>query len=145
MPLSATLKMCRAVPNIVGRKMTYGDKGIYVAIAKILRALKPKVGVLTASGVPFNVATTKGLKDGSLSGAYNYALGLLLEHTRALVRGNLRTGRRVWENGLRELQECVYSDRNSRLHTRYKIVAWLRGFVPSPVMIPPMPGPRRRK
>lgn len=145
LPLPATIRMCREVPSIVGWKMTYGDRGSYVAVAKALRTLKPKVGVLTASGVLFNMALTEGLKDGSLSGAYNYAPDLMLEHMRALEGGDLKRGRRVWETGLSDLQEYIYSDRNSRLHIRYKIATWLRGFIPSPVMIPPMPEPRKEE
>src|SRR6185369_17702519 len=44
--------------------------------------------------------------------------------------------------GLAALQEYVFSE-FSRLHVRYKTAAWLRGFIPSPAMRPPMPRPRR--
>ena len=45
------------------------------------------------------------------------------------------------EGGLRDLHEYIYSD-YSRLHSRYKIAAWLRGLIPSCRARPPMPVPK---
>jgi len=39
---------------------------------------------------------------------------------------------------LQKLNDFVYAD-YARLHVRYKIGAWLRGFLPHPFMRPPQP------
>ncbi|MDE3100958.1 MAG: dihydrodipicolinate synthase family protein [Chloroflexota bacterium] len=139
-PLEATLRMCNEVPNMVGWKMTYNWDGAR-RIARGLRSLEAHVGILGAPAVYFHELAATGIFDGTVSGSYNYSLEPMLEHILAWRRNDLAEARRIWANGLAEMQEWVYSD-YSRLHVRYKLCAWLRGLVAHPYMRPPMPRPR---
>lgn len=62
----------------------------------------------------------------------------MVEHILAWRRGDLDAARKVWDRGLGELHEYVYSE-SSRLHVRYKVATWLRGFIATPLMRPPFP------
>ena len=143
LPVDATLQMCREIPNIVGWKMTYSYNG-YRIVARALRNAERRVAILTASGVFFHEALSTGQSDGALSGSFNYALELMVDHIKAWRRGDLQEARRIWDGGLAELHEYVYSD-FSRLHIRYKTATWLRGHISNPFMIGPMPKPRKEE
>jgi dihydrodipicolinate synthase/N-acetylneuraminate lyase len=82
--------------------------------------------------------------DGTVSGSWNYVPELMLDHILAWRKEDLKKARRIWDSGLAEIQEYVYSE-FSRLHIRYKTATWLRGFISNPFMRPPMPKPRREE
>lgn len=140
MPLSATLRFCKDVPNIVGWKMLYPYPG-YRVVGNALQALERPVAVMGALAHFFHEYHTMGLMDGTISGFWNYAVEPMAEHLAALDRGDQQEALRIWNGGLVQLHEAV-ADRG-RLHIRYKIGAWLRGLIPSPIMRPPLPRPRQ--
>jgi dihydrodipicolinate synthase/N-acetylneuraminate lyase len=140
MPLAATLKICRAVPQIAGWKMLYPYPG-YRVVAEALQALDRPVAVLGALANFFHEYRAVGLFDGTMSGFWNYALEPMLDHLEAWDRGDASQAATIWNGGLRQLHDVV-SDRG-RLHIRYKTATWLRGLIPNPYMRPPFPLPRQ--
>lgn len=143
LPLSATLKMIQEVPNFVGWKMTYSHEG-FRKIGRGLRKLDKHVGILGACAVYFHEALALGMFDGTVTGSFCYAMEPMVDHINAWRENNVEEARRIWEHGLAELHEYVYSEW-SRLHVRYKTAAWLRGLIPHPFMRPPLPKPKKEE
>jgi dihydrodipicolinate synthase/N-acetylneuraminate lyase len=137
----ATETILREVPNVVGWKMTYNYDG-YRTITDVIRSQVRPVEVLGAVAKYFHENLLNNAMDGTSSGAWNYATEPMMEHIQAWRSGDVALASKVWNGGLRQLQEHVFSD-FGRLHVRYKTAAWLRGLIPSPQMRPPMPKPRR--
>lgn len=142
LPLEATLAICRAVPNVVGWKMTYMYDGFRI-IAKGLRGLDRHVAVMGALASRFHEYKATGLFDGTLSGFWNFALEPMLDHLAAWDEKNLDEARRIWDGGLVQLLEYIAD--MGRLHIRYKTAAWLRGLIPNPFMRSPMPKPKQQE
>lgn len=140
LPLEPTLKFCREVPNIVGWKTTYAYPG-HRLLARAMRQEAPNVALLCSSSHFFHEYLAVGNFDGTISGSWNYALEPMLDHIEAFQRNDLVAARKIWDGGMARLHEYIYSE-PGRLHIRYKIAAWLRGLIDSPVMRPPMPKPR---
>jgi dihydrodipicolinate synthase/N-acetylneuraminate lyase len=138
---AVTRQVIDQVPNVVGWKMTYNYDG-YRAVSRVIREADRPVAVLGAVGKYFHENLAAGAFDGTASGAFNYALEPMLAHIDAWRRGEVARATEIWNGGLAALQEYVFSE-FSRLHVRYKTAAWLRGFIPNPLMRPPMPRPRR--
>ena len=143
LPLSATLQMCKEIPNIVGWKMVYNYGGSRV-IANALRSLDRHVAILEAPGNYFHEALATGYFDGTLSGSFCYAMEPMIDHINAWRRKDIDEARRIWHSGLAELHEYIYQG-NKRLHIRYKAAAWLRDLIPNPFMRPPLPKPRKEE
>jgi 4-hydroxy-tetrahydrodipicolinate synthase len=140
-PEDTTIAICKAVPNIIGWKMTYNWDGLK-RVGRALKRLDPPVAVLLAPAGYIHEALACGLFDGTVTGSFNYAYEPMLRHIEAYRKGDIQEANRIWDNGLSALQEWMYSD-YSRLHVRYKIAAWLCGLVPHPFMRPPMPQPQQ--
>lgn len=140
---AATRHVCENVPNVVGWKMTYNYNG-YREIARVIRSLDRRVDVLGALAKFFHENLANDQFDGTSSGAWNYAPEPMMEHILAWRRGDVKQATEIWHGGLAQLHEYVFSEM-SRLHIRYKIAAWLRGFIDNPLMRPPMPKPRREE
>ena len=141
LPLEATLAVCRAVPNMIGWKMTYSPQGARL-IARALREHCPNVAVMPSSAHLFHDYLASGWQfDGAISGSFNYAMEPMLEHIEAFDRLDLEGARKIWNGGMARLHEYVYAE-PGRLHVRYKIATWLRGLIDSPLMRAPMPRPR---
>lgn len=138
---AATRYVCEHVPNVVGWKMTYNYNG-YREIARVLRSLDRRVEILAALAKFFHENLASRQFDGTSSGAWNYAPEPMMEHILAWRSGDVARATDIWEGGLAQLHEYVFSEM-SRLHVRYKAAAWLRGFLDNPLMRPPMPKPRR--
>jgi dihydrodipicolinate synthase/N-acetylneuraminate lyase len=138
---AVTRRVIDEVPNVVGWKMTYNYDG-YRDVSRTLRAADRPVAVLGAVGKYFHENLANDAFDGTASGAFNYALEPMMEHIAAWRSGDVTRATEIWNGGLAALQEYVFSE-FSRLHVRYKTGAWLRGFIPSPMMRAPMPRPRR--
>lgn len=136
-----TTEILRQVPNVVGWKMTYNYDG-YRTITEVIRSQDRPVEVLGAVAKYFHENMLNNAMDGTSSGAWNYASEPMMQHIQAWRAGDVALATKVWDGGLRQLQEHVFSD-FGRLHVRYKTAAWLRGLIPSPRMRPPMPKPRR--
>lgn len=143
LPLSTTLKMCREIPNIVGWKMTYSYPGS-IQIAKGLRQLERHVGILRATARFFHENLATNYFDGTVTGSFNYAMEPMIDHIKAWRGNHIEEACRIWQSGLADLHEYVYSD-YSRLHVRYKLATWLRGLIPSPLMRAPMPKPQKEE
>jgi dihydrodipicolinate synthase/N-acetylneuraminate lyase len=143
MPLEATLAICRDIPNVVGWKMTYNYEG-YRTITRGLRAHAPNVALLGAAAQYFHENLATGSFDGTISGSWCYAYEAMLAHIEAWQKNDVVTATEIWESGLRDLHDYIYSEWG-RLHIRYKIAAWLRGLVDSPLMTAPMPLPREEE
>ncbi len=138
-PGPAVQKICEAVPNIIGWKMTYHYDGIR-KMWKVLRGLENPVSIMCAGGKYFHEFLAHDRLDGTVSGSWSYATETMLDHIDAWEKNDVVEARRIWEDGLSELHDYIYSD-YSRLHLRYKIAAWLRGLIPNCYMRPPMPRP----
>ena len=141
LPLEPTIRMCNEIKNIVGWKMTYNYDG-YRIIARALRKLDRHVGIFGAPSVYFHENLASGQFDGTVTGSFNYALEPMIDHIMAWRRGDINEARRIWDAGLSELKEYIYSD-YGRLHIRYKAATWLRGYISNPFMRPPIPKPRK--
>jgi len=137
LPLSAALHYCREVPNIVGWKTTYAYLGHRI-LSRAFRQNVPNVALLCSSGQFFHEHLATGCFDGTITGSWNYGMEPMFQHMAAWARNDADSARRLWDDGLAELQEYIYSE-PGRLHVRYKLAAWLRGWIDSPVMRPPMP------
>lgn len=138
---AATRHVIEAVPQIVGWKMTYNYDG-YREITRVLRGASRRVNIHAALGKYMHENLANDVFDGTASGAFNYALEPMLEHIAAWRAGDVERATAIWNGGLAELQEYVFSD-FGRLHVRYKAATWLRGFIANPLMRAPMPKPRR--
>ncbi len=143
LPLSATLKMIEEVPDFVGWKMTYSHEG-FRKLARALRELDQHVGIFGACAVFFHEALALDMFDGTVTGSFNYAMEPMIDHINAWRENDVKRAREIWDNGLAELHEYVYSEW-SRLHIRYKAATWLRGLIPHPYMRPPQPRPQRKE
>ena len=141
LPLEPTIRMCNEIKNIVGWKMTYNYDG-YRIIARALRKLDRHVGIFGAPSIYFHENLASGQFDGTVTGSFNFALEPMIEHIIAWRRGDIKEARRIWDAGLAELKEYIYSD-YGRLHIRYKAATWLRGYISNPFMRPPIPKPRK--
>jgi dihydrodipicolinate synthase/N-acetylneuraminate lyase len=142
LPLQATLRICREVPNIVGWKMTYMYDGFRL-IANGLRGLDRHVAVMGALASRFHEYKATRCFDGTLSGFWNFALEPMLDHLEAWDQKDIDKACKIWNGGLVQLHEYVAD--MGRLHIRYKTAAWLRGLIPNPFMRSPMPKPRQEE
>lgn len=138
-PVSGVMKMVEEVDNVVAWKMTYSWQG-WRTVAAALRQFKRHIALLGSGARYFHEAIASGIFDGGLSAAFNYSLEPHLAHIGAFQSGSLENALAIWDGGLRQLQEFVFSE-PSRLHVRTKIGAWIAGNVPHPLMRPPMPKP----
>lgn len=143
LPLGATLQMCREIPNIIGWKMTYSYHGSII-IARALRRLDRHIALLRSTARFFHENLATGYFDGTATGSLNYAMEPIVDHINAWRRRDIDEACRIWESGLADLHEYVYSE-YSRLHVRYKVATWLRGLIPLPFMRAPMPEPRKEE
>ncbi|MBK5962201.1 hypothetical protein CCR97_29005 [Rhodoplanes elegans] len=140
LPLGATLRICREVPNIVGWKMTYMYDGFRL-IAKGLRSLDRHVAIMGALASRWHEYKATGMFDGTLSGFWNFALEPMMDHLEAWDRNDVVAARAIWDGGLSELHDYVAD--MGRLHIRYKTATWIAGLIPNPFMRAPMPKPSR--
>jgi dihydrodipicolinate synthase/N-acetylneuraminate lyase len=123
--------------------MTYNYTG-YRIVSRALRKLDRRVSVFAASSIYFHENLASDVFDGTVTGSFNYGLEGMIDHIQAWRKKDVDGARRLWNGGQAELHEYVYSE-FSRLHIRYKVGAWLRGFISNPFMRPPMPKPRKEE
>jgi dihydrodipicolinate synthase/N-acetylneuraminate lyase len=138
-PLETIRAVIDRAPTVAGWKMTYSYEG-YRRVARYLHANAPQVAVLPSSAVRYHENLANRQLDGACSGSFCYALDPMVRHIRLWNEGDVDAATDLWEAGLAELHEFVYSD-YSRLHIRYKLAAWIAGEISSPLMRDPMPGP----
>jgi 4-hydroxy-tetrahydrodipicolinate synthase len=140
-PVETIREVLARVPTVAGWKMTYSYDG-YRRVARFLRAEAPQVAILPSSAVRYHENLASGQLDGACSGSFCYAMGPMLEHIRLWGAGEVAAATELWQAGLAELHEFVYSD-YARLHIRYKLATWLTGAISSPLMRDPLPAPSR--
>lgn len=138
-PVETVQAVLDRVPTVAGWKMTYSYEG-YRRVARFLKEQYPQVAVLPSSAVRYHENLASGQLDGACSGSFCYALAPMLEHIQLWADGDVPGATKLWQAGLAELHEYVYSD-YSRLHIRYKLASWLAGELSSPLMRDPMPAP----
>lgn len=143
LPVEVAVRTCEEIKNVVGWKMTYNYTGHRI-VSRALRNLDRHVALLGAPAINFHENLLSNCFDGTVSGSWNYAPEPMLDHILAWRREDLVEARRIWDSGLAQIHEYVYSE-FSRLHIRYKIGTWLRGFISNPFMRPPMPKPRKEE
>jgi 4-hydroxy-tetrahydrodipicolinate synthase len=143
LPVEVAVQTCKEIPNVVGWKMTYNHTGFRI-VARALRELDHHVAILCAPAVNFHENLANDYFDGTVSGSWNYSPEPMLEHILAWQKGDWKGALKIWQTGLAELQEYVYSD-FGRLHIKYKTATWLRGFISNPYMRPPLPKPRKEE
>lgn len=141
LPVEPTMLMCKEIPNIVGWKMTYTWEG-YLIVGTALRTLDRHVGVFFMGNLPGALAID--LWDGTVWGAWNYAMEPILDYIDTFKKGDIPGSQKIWNGGLGDLLNYVRTEW-CRLHIRYKLAAWLRGLIPSPILQPPMPKPKREE
>jgi 4-hydroxy-tetrahydrodipicolinate synthase len=142
LPLKATLQMCREIPNIVGWKMFQNYMGMLMVASALRTQLDRHVALLPASAWLFHETLATGNFDGTVTGSFCYAMEPMIDHINAWRQKDIDLARQIWHSGLADLHYYIYFD-PARLHTKYKAAAWLRGLIPSPVMRPPQPLPRK--
>ncbi|WP_063062941.1 dihydrodipicolinate synthase family protein [Nocardia sienata] len=136
-----TRRIIEEVPQVVGWKMTYNYDG-YRAITRVIRAADREVGIYSALAVYMHENLADGAFDGTSSGAFNYAIEPMIQHIEAWRAGDVVRATEIWHSGLSALHEYIFAD-YGRLHIRYKVATWLRGFIENPLMRAPMPRPHK--
>ncbi|QQO09103.1 dihydrodipicolinate synthase family protein [Breznakiella homolactica] len=128
-------------PNIVGWKMMYNfraikDVGFHIRERE--KQGKPHVGLLQSSAHHFYEDYFYDLLDGSVSCFWNYSKEPNIELITALRAGNYGEAKKFWlEKGLYNLHNYVGRS-HARLHTVFKVAAWLKGLYPTPYLRLPM-------
>ncbi len=138
-PVSGVMMMVREIENVVAWKMTYNWQGWRV-VANELRLFDRHIALLASGARYFHEGMASGIMDGTLTASLNYSLEASLDHFRAFHKGDLDEALKIWDGGLRQLQDYVFAE-SSRLHMRSKIGGWIAGHMPHPFMRPPMPKP----
>jgi 4-hydroxy-tetrahydrodipicolinate synthase len=144
LPLNATLRMCREIPNIVGWKMFQNYIGSLMIAMALRTQLDRHVAILPASAWLFHERLATGYFDGSVTGSFCYAMEPMVDHINAWKKKDIDLACKIWHSGLAELHYYIYFE-PARLHTRYKAACWLRGLIPLPFMRPPLPKPRKEE
>jgi 4-hydroxy-tetrahydrodipicolinate synthase len=139
LPLQATLRICREVPNVVGWKMTYmtGSGSSRTDYAD---------SIVTSPSWGRSLRGSMSTRRPGISTARSRASGILRSSRCWIISkpgiGRTSTGHaRSGIGDLVQLQEYVAD--MGRLHVRYKTATWLRGLIPNPFMRSPMPKPRQ--
>ncbi|HUZ42402.1 MAG TPA: dihydrodipicolinate synthase family protein [Acidimicrobiales bacterium] len=138
-PVNGVMKMVETIENVAAWKMTYSWQGWHV-VARALRQYERDIALLGSGARYFHEAIALGIFDGALTGSLNYSLERSIDHFRAIQSGDPDSALKIWDSGLRQLQEFIFSE-PSRFHGRCKIGGWIAGHVPHPFMRPPMPKP----
>jgi dihydrodipicolinate synthase/N-acetylneuraminate lyase len=138
LPVEPSLAICKEIPNIVGWKMTYSYLG-WTLIAKAFRTkLDRHVAILGAPSDIWHTALVNGEFDGCVNGLMTASME---QHTSLVTKfrsGDYQGFLDLLHGGFLDFARYVYDD-YSRLHIRYKIATWMRGFMPEPFMRPPQP------
>lgn len=144
LPLQPTLQMCREIPNIVGWKMFQNYMGMLMIASAMRTQLDHHVALLPASAWLFHETLATGYFDGTVTGSFCYGMEPMIDHINAWRQKDIDLARKIWHSGLAKLHYYIYFDA-ARLHTKYKVAAWLRGLIPSPFMRPPQPKPKKEE
>lgn len=142
LPIESVAMVIEYVPNVVGWKMIYGNAIAHFRVANYLRSFERDIAILNAPHYSYHTASISGLLDGTALGVSNFAMESVVGHELAWKNGDYTRAFELWNREVRPILEYITAD-HSRLHIRYKLAAWIRGFMSHPFMRPPMPPPRR--
>jgi dihydrodipicolinate synthase/N-acetylneuraminate lyase len=134
-PPAGAVEICRVIDNIVGWKMGYSPNGTRKVI-KALSGLERHIGAYGAAATMILDMLQTSELDGSVTGSLNYSMDVTMDEVARAASG--ATGP-FGSDELRALHGYIGSD---RVHVRFKLAAWLRGAISSPVMRLPFPAPR---
>lgn len=150
-PLDVIKETVRLCKNVVGWKGICKDDKIY-EYAAYFRELEKEtgrhVGILGAAAYTFAGLAERDYLDGAVSCYLNFSADKVIEMFDALEE-SLEKGNAVLNSGLGELFYYVTLGENIpgrgavRLHTNFKVAAWLCGLISSPYCRPPMTKPRK--
>lgn len=140
-PIETVDQILDAVPNIVGWKMMYNFKALK-DVAFHLREREAQtgrhVGLLQSSAHLFLEAGLYDILDGSVSCFWNYSKEPNVALIKAIKENRMDDAKKIFlDDGLFQLHNTVGRD-HSRLHTLFKVAAWLKGLYPTPYLRAPM-------
>lgn len=140
-PIEVVDRICDEFPNVVGWKMMYNFKALK-DVAFHLRERekngKGHIGILQSSGHHFYENMLYDIMDGTVSCFWNYSKEPNIAMLTKLREGDVAGAKKIWlDGGLFNLHNRVGFS-HSRLHTTFKIAAWLKGLYPTPYLRPPM-------
>jgi dihydrodipicolinate synthase/N-acetylneuraminate lyase len=151
-PPSSVLEIVKAVPNFVGWKMLYTTTTAYLEVADALRAYEKETGrhvAVLCAGANFYLDAMRAQSiDGAVSCHWNYSRDENLALIDAWRRNDTEEMDRLWvEGGLFELHDVTTrgdgTSTGTRLHSDFKVNAWLAGVIPNPFVRAPMVQPFR--
>jgi 4-hydroxy-tetrahydrodipicolinate synthase len=140
-------KLAIEIKSLVGWKITtHYDLGSFQACVNALRAAEKETGRHVAAllaGDFFLAEATMVGADGNLNGADNFRAAEDVEIFQATKRGDVEQAIKI-QNRMRPITDAIrgplYGYSLTYFHYRYKVAAWLRGFIPRPHMrLPQMP------
>ena len=143
-------KLALEIKNLVGWKITNGyDLAPFMACVKALREAEKETGRHVAAlpaGDAFIVETVSLGADGNLNGGENYRAAEDVEIFKAVRKGDVLKAHTL-EHRLRPITDAIrgplYGKSLTYFHYRFKVAAWLRGYIPRPHMrLPQMPIPK---
>lgn len=146
--IKETVYQCK---NVVGWKAITADNKI-VEYADFFREYEKETGrhisILGAAAYTFASLAAQDYLDGAISCYLNCSTDKVIEMFDALEE-SVEKGNAIMANGLGELfgyitlGEYTPGKGNVRLHTNFKVAAWLSGLISNPLCRPPMTQPRK--
>jgi len=133
-----------AIPNIVGFKMLMGVEPAYFQIAEFIRNYPRHVTTLNFPNYAIVESLMFGYVEGSVQGSWGWIKEPLLDLFTACENKDFEKAEYIITKQYFPLTCFVYHG-GKRIHIRYKLAAWVRGLVPHPFMLPPMPPPQREE
>lgn len=140
-------KIALETKNLVGWKITCEyDLGAFLACLKALREAEKETGrhvaaLCAGEHILPDVLRVGG--DGNLNGGENYRAAEDVEVFKAVKRGDIEEAIAMHDKTrpiLEAVRGVVYGWSWTPFHYRYKVAAWLRGYIPRPHMrLPQMP------
>jgi 4-hydroxy-tetrahydrodipicolinate synthase len=136
--------------NLVGWKITCEyNIACFMSCLKALREAEAETGRHVAALCAGEHMLAEVLRiggDGNLNGGENYRAAEDVEIYKSVKKGDVLKGIAI-QDKLRPITDAVrgvvYGWSNTPFHYRYKVAAWLRGYIPRPHMrLPQMPIPK---
>jgi 4-hydroxy-tetrahydrodipicolinate synthase len=143
-------KMALAAKNLVAWKITCEyNLAVFIACMNALREAEQETGrhvAALSAGEHILAEILRVGGDGNLNGGENYRAPEDVEVFKAVKRGDLLKAIAI-QDKLRPITDAVrgviHGWSNTPFHYRYKVAAWLRGYIPRPHMrLPQLPIPK---
>jgi 4-hydroxy-tetrahydrodipicolinate synthase len=128
------VRIAREIDSVVAIKVASGANiRRYEQVLRGIRALPRRVSVLATSSLFQHFVTGA---DGALTGFANFAPEFCANLFKAVKEGDLDKARELHEINY-VLESAVYKSPNVYKHSRYKVAAYLAGFLDNMVVRPP--------